>query len=39
MRETILLTQHMRSNPEDSHLIDSYEKNNGYVTAKKNSTK
>ena len=35
MRETILLTQHMRSNPEDSHLIDSYEKNNGYVTAKK----
>ena len=25
----------MRDNPEDSHLIDSYEKNNGYSTAKK----
>jgi len=35
MKETILLTEHMRDNPEDSHLIDSYEKNNGYSTAKK----
>jgi hypothetical protein len=24
----------MRDNPEDSHLIESYEKNNGYATAK-----
>ena len=24
----------MRDNPEDSHLIESYEKNNGYTTAK-----
>ena len=35
MKETILLTKHMRDNPEDSHLIESYEKNNGYSTAKK----
>ena len=35
MKETILLTKHMRENQEDSHLIDSYEKNNGYSTAKK----
>ena len=34
MKETILLTKHMRDNPEDSHLIESYEKNNGYTTAK-----
>ena len=34
MNETILLTKHMRDNPEDSHLIESYEKNNGYTTAK-----
>ena len=27
MNETILLTKHMRDNPEDSHLIESYEKN------------
>ena len=26
MKETLLLTKHMRENPEDSHLIDSYEK-------------
>ena len=25
----------MRSNPEDSHLIEVYEKSNGYKTAKK----
>ena len=25
----------MRENPEDSHLIESYEKSNGYTTAKK----
>ena len=37
MKETILLTKHMRDNPEDSHLIDSYENNNGYSTAKKNN--
>ena len=37
MKETILLTKHMRDNPEASHLIDSYEKNNGYSTAKKTS--
>ena len=35
MKETILLTKHMRENPEDSHLIESYEKSNGYNTAKK----
>ena len=35
MKETILLTKHMRENPEDSHLIESYEKSNGYTTAKK----
>ena len=34
MNETILLTKHMRDNPEDSHLIESYEKNNGYTIAK-----
>ena len=34
MKETILLTKHMRDNPEDSHLIESYEKNNGYETAR-----
>ena len=34
MKETILLTKHLRDNPEDSHLIESYEKNNGYTTAK-----
>ncbi len=35
MKETLLLTKHMRENPEDSHLIDSYEKNGGYETARK----
>ena len=35
MKETLLLTKHMRSNPEDSHLIEVYEKSNGYKTAKK----
>ena len=35
MKETILLTKHMRENPDDSHLIHSYEKSNGYATAKK----
>ncbi len=34
MKETLLLTKHMREYPENSHLIDSYEKNNGYKTAK-----
>ena len=35
MKETLLLTKHMRENPEHSHLIDSYEKNGGYETARK----
>ncbi len=35
MKETLLLTKHMRENPEDSHLIDVYEKNNGYSAARK----
>jgi NADH-quinone oxidoreductase subunit F len=35
LKETILLTKHMRDNPSDSHLIESYENNNGYNTAKK----
>ena len=28
MKETLLLTKHMRENPENSHLIEVYEKNN-----------
>ena len=35
MKETLLLTKHMRENPQDSHLIDTYEKNNGYNAARK----
>lgn len=35
MKETILLTKHMRDNPSDSHLLNSYEKNGGYEVAKK----
>ena len=35
MKETILLTKHMRENPEESHLLKSYEKNGGYKGAKK----
>ncbi len=35
MKETLLLTKHMRENPEGSHLIDVYEKNNGYSAARK----
>ena len=35
MKETLLLTKHMRENPDDSHLIDVYEKNNGYSAARK----
>ncbi len=35
MKETLLLTKHMRENPQDSHLIDIYEKNNGYNAARK----
>lgn len=35
MKETILLTKHMRENPEDSHLLKSYEKNGGYKGVKK----
>ena len=35
MKETLLLTKHMRENPENSHLIQVYEKNNGYSAAKK----
>ena len=31
MKETILLTKHMRDNPSDSHLLNSYEKNGGYL--------
>ena len=35
MKETLLLTKHMRENPENGHLIDVYEKNNGYSAARK----
>ena len=35
MIETILLTKHKRENPEESHLLKSYEKNGGYKGAKK----
>ena len=35
MKETLLLTKHMREFPEDSHLIETYEKNNGYRAQKK----
>ena len=35
MKETLLLTKHMRENPENCHLIEVYEKNNGYSAAKK----
>ena len=35
MKETLLLTKHMSENPENSHLIDVYEKNNGYSAARK----
>ena len=35
MKETLLLTKHMRENPQDSHLIDTYEQNNGYNAARK----
>ena len=35
MKETLLLTKHMRENPENSHLIDVYEKNKGYSAARK----
>ena len=35
MKETLLLTKHMREYPEDSHLIETYEKNNGYRALKK----
>ena len=35
MKETLLLTKHMRENPENSQLIDVYEKNNGYSAARK----
>ena len=35
MKETLLLTKHMRENPENSHLIDIYEKNNRYSAARK----
>ena len=35
MKETLLLTKHMKENPENSHMIDVYEKNNGYSAARK----
>ena len=35
MKETLLLTKHMREFPEDSHQIEIYEKNNGYSALKK----
>ena len=35
MKETLLLTKHMRENPEDSHSLKSYEKNGGYKSVKK----
>ena len=30
MKETLLLTKHMREFPENSHKIEIYENNNGY---------
>ena len=35
MKETLLLTKHMRENPEDCHSLKSYEKNGGYESVKK----
>ena len=35
MKETLLLTKHMRDFPENSHNIEVYEKNNGYSALKK----
>ena len=35
MKETLLLTKHMRDFPESSHNIEVYEKNNGYSALKK----
>jgi hypothetical protein len=35
MKETLLLTKHMREFPEDSNQIEIYEKNNGYSALKK----
>ena len=35
MKETLLLTKHMREFPEDSHQIVIFEKNNVIVHSKK----
>ena len=35
MKETLLLTKRMRDYPTDSHMIDIYEKSNGYKVAQK----
>ena len=35
MKETLLLTKHMREFPENSHRLDVFEKNNGYSALKK----
>ena len=35
MKETLLLTKHMREFPENSHKIEIYENNNGYDALKK----
>ena len=35
MKETVLLTKRMRDYPTESHMIDVYEKSNGYKVAQK----
>ena len=35
MKETLLLTKHMREFPENSHKLEVFEKNNGYSALKK----
>jgi len=37
MKETLLLTKHMREFPENSHKLEVFEKNNGYSALKKSS--
>jgi hypothetical protein len=39
VKETVLLTKRMRDYPTESHMIDVYEKSNGYKVAKKNFKK
>jgi len=39
VKETVLLTKRMRDYPTESHMIDVYEKSNGYKIAQKNFKK